>query len=97
AQAKQRRTRRRLLGGAFTVVTAFAIVVTVLAIAARDSANDAYDQAGEARQQKREAKLQLARLLMEQGRQLVVDERYQEAVPYLLEARRNGLDEPLLC
>ena len=85
--------------GAFGVLAAVVIVVAVLAIVARDEARNARDQQDIARREANNAKvsdrnrqLQVARLYEEQGRQLVVEERYQEAIPYFLEARRNGDD-----
>jgi WD40 repeat protein len=99
AQAKQRRRRLGLIGGAFAVLAAFAVVVAALAVAERDQANEAHHQADNARREANNAKISdrnkqqtLAQLYEELGRQLIVEEHYQEAVPYLLEARKNGED-----
>jgi WD40 repeat protein len=94
--ARQRRRRRGLVGGAFAVLTGVAVVVALLAIAAREQANKARVQTHRAEASDRAKQLQLARLYMEQGRQLVVDGHYQEAMPYLVAARQNGLDAPPL-
>jgi WD40 repeat protein len=89
AQVTQRRRRRVLVGGAFGVLVAFAAIVTALAIAARNQADNARAEADRGRHL-------LAQSYAEEGRRLVVEGHYQEAVPYLLEARRNGLEEPPL-
>jgi hypothetical protein len=88
AQTKQRRRRRGLLGGTFAVLAAFMVAVTALAFDAHDQASDAQAQANEARQQAINAKVadrkrqqQLGRFYEELGRQLVIEERHQEAVP----------------
>jgi hypothetical protein len=76
------------------------VVVSVLALIARWEANNAREQANNAREQTAKAKAsdletkkQLGRLFEELGRQKLVEEDHpQEAIPYFLEARRNGLD-----
>ncbi|HEX7840729.1 MAG TPA: hypothetical protein VF469_24800, partial [Kofleriaceae bacterium] len=93
AHTKQRRRRRGLIGGAFAVLAGFAGVVAALAIAEHDQANNARREANNAKVSDRNRQQMLAQLYEELGRQLVVDKRYQEAVPYLLEARRNGEDK----
>ena len=105
-QAKQRTRKRALVGGAFVVLTAFTVIVTGLGIAAREAAdnarvqannagaqtNNARDQARRAEVSDRQSQQRLAQLYVELGRQLVVAEHFQEAVPYLVEARKNGED-----
>jgi hypothetical protein len=74
AQTQQRR-RRRVLVGAVSLLGVVAVVVAAVALAARDLAN-------------RNREL-VAQSYAEAGRQLVVDRRYQEAIPYLLAARQG--------
>jgi WD40 repeat protein len=84
AQTKQRR-RRRVLTSALGLLGLVAVIVAVAALAARDQAN-------EAQKQKRRAGELVAQSYAESGRQLLVDRRFQEAIPHLLVARRNGED-----
>jgi len=76
AHTKQRRRRRGLLVGAFTVLAGFAAVVAALAIGARHQANRAQHL--------------LAQSYAETGRQLLLDSHPEEAVPYFVAARQNG-------
>ncbi|TMQ11442.1 MAG: hypothetical protein E6J90_34670, partial [Deltaproteobacteria bacterium] len=89
---QKRRRRVRLLAGLSTA-TAVLAIIAALALWEQKLANQ---NAQRATQSADVARQRLGQLYQEQGRQLVVDERYQEAVPYLLEARRNGLDDPPL-
>ena len=89
------------------VVVAGVVVVLALAARneannAREQASNARDQEKNAREQTsraeasdRESRQRLATIsqsFAERGRQLVVEGHFQEAVPYLLAARRNGID-----
>jgi len=82
---RKRARRARLVGGLLTAT----VVLAAIAVFALWQQRRATESANSARQR-------LAQLYQEQGRQLIVEERYQEAVPYLLEARRSGNDRPPL-
>jgi predicted oxidoreductase (fatty acid repression mutant protein) len=97
AQISQLRRRRGLIGGAFAVLVGLAVIVAVLAVAEQDLANEARHQANNASREARikdnidrERQWVLAKLYEELGRQLIVEEHYQAAVPYLLEARKSN-------
>ncbi|TMQ25773.1 MAG: hypothetical protein E6J90_05360 [Deltaproteobacteria bacterium] len=76
AQDRQRRRLRGLVGGAFAVLAAFAVLVTTFAVVARHRAS--------------ETQRLLAQSYQNTGRQLLVDERPPEAMAYLIAARQNG-------
>ena len=96
AFARQRLRRRGLLGGIFVALVGVTAIVAVLAIAARDQANNAGVQTNNARHEANNSKRTLSQLYAELGRQQVLEGHFQEAVPYLLAARQNGLDSPPL-
>jgi hypothetical protein len=97
AQTKQRRRRRAIVGIA-SLLGVVAAVVAAAALAARDQANEARRLANYAQEQKQRAEASdaknrelVAQSYAEAGRQLLVEHRYQEAVPYLLAARQSGI------
>jgi hypothetical protein len=64
---------------------------------ANEQANNARAQTARAEASDRESKKRLAQQFEELGRQELVEKDHpQEAIPYFLEARRNGLDTPPL-
>jgi WD40 repeat protein len=89
AHTKQRRLRRGLIAGAFALLAGFAIIVAFLAITARN-------QRVEAETQRRAAVHILGEQYREAGRQLVVEGHAQRAIPYLVAARDQGIDDPPL-
>jgi hypothetical protein len=95
AQTKQRR-RRRALGGTVGLLGLVVVAVTAAALAARDQANEAREQRLRAEASDRKNRDLVAKSYAESGRQLLVARRFQEAVPYLVAARKNGDDRPPL-
>ena len=94
---RQRRRRRGVIAGIFVALVGVAVVVALLALAERDQANIAREQTAKAKASDSESKQRLAQLFEELGRQELVEKDHpQEAIPYFLEARRNGLDTPSL-
>jgi hypothetical protein len=80
-----------------------AVAAAAAALAARDQADEAHRLANYAQEQRRKAEASdaknrelVAQSYAEAGRQLVVDQHYQEAIPYLLAARKGGEDSALL-
>jgi hypothetical protein len=109
AQHKQRRRRRLvvstvgLLGLVAAVAAAVAVTERGQTKEARRLENEARRSADEARHAENEARRLadknrelVAQSYAEAGRQLVVDHRHQEAVPYLLAARERGVESPPL-
>src|SRR6185436_4051490 len=105
AQSKQRRRRRvivtvvGLLGLVAAVIAAVALTERGQANEARRLENEARRSADEARRLENEARRLakrneelVAQSYAEAGQQLLVDHRFQEAVPYLLAARQHGED-----
>lgn len=95
--------RRRWLATAFAALALFAAVTATLAIAARHQADVARTQRAEAERQRAEAERQrraAVRMLGEQyreaGRQLVAAGHFQRAIPYLVAARDQGIDDAVL-
>ena len=102
--------RRRWLATAFAALAMFAAVTATLAVAARRQADVAQAQRAEAVAQRAEAERQRAeaevqrrnavRMLGEQyreaGRQAVVAGHFQRAIPYLVAARDQGIDDTAL-
>ncbi len=100
-QNRQRRLRRGLVAA----LAVFAMVVAVLAVMERHQASEAEasrTQAETSRRQaeadsqraqssEREAQRLLAQSFQEAGRQLLLDERPQEAMAYLIAARQKGV------
>ena len=77
AHSRQRK-RRRVVGGAISLLGVVAVAIAAAALAARDLA-------------KRNQEL-VAQSYAEAGRQFLIDGRYQEAIPYLVAARQRGED-----
>jgi WD40 repeat protein len=86
----QQRWRRRVIVGAVCVLALVAVVVAAAALAARDQANEAQKQRLRAEAGERKNRELVAQSYTEAGRQLLVDHRYQEAIPYLLAARQRS-------
>ncbi len=100
---RQARRRRGLVWSAFAALTVFGVVVATLAIAARHQASEAEASRKRAEADRmqaeargRENKRLLAQFYQETGRQLLVSNYRQEAVPYLLAARQHGEGEASL-
>jgi WD40 repeat protein len=98
AQTRQRR-RRRAIVSAGAVLGLVAAAVGAAALAARDQANEARRLASYAGEQARRAEASdhknhelVTKSYADAGRQLFADHHYQEAIPYLLAARRLGED-----
>jgi WD40 repeat protein len=98
AQTRQRR-RRRVIVSAGAVLSLVAAAVAAAALAARDQANEARRLASYASEQARRAEASnrknhelVTKSYVDAGRQLFADHHYQEAIPYLLAARRLGED-----
>lgn len=83
------RRRRRRIRASFAALAAFAVVVAILGLVAWRRGEDTAAQA-------RLAERRLAVAALEQGRGLLVDGHPMQALPYLVEARANGLDGPVL-
>ena len=88
--------RRRWLATAFAALALFAAVTATLAIAARRQADVAQTQRAEAERQRRAAVRMLGEQYREAGRQLVVAGHFQRALPYLVAARDQGIDDASL-
>lgn len=107
ALSRARAGRRRVLAGVFAGLAVFAAVTATLAVIARRQAGvaeaqraDAEHQRAEAEHQRAEAEVQrrtAVRMLGEQyreaGRQAVAAGRFQRAIPYLVAARDQGVDD----
>jgi WD40 repeat protein len=91
AQNKQR-TRRYLVVGVVGALGLVAAVVAAVAVTERGQTNEARRLENEARRLADRNQELVAQSYAETGRQLLLDHRYQEAVPYLLAARRIGED-----
>jgi hypothetical protein len=97
ADEKRLRLRRRLVWSAPAVLAVFAAVVVILAVKARHRASEAKESRRQAETDRkrveasdRENQHLFAQSLQEVGRQLLLDEHPQEAMPYLLAARQRG-------
>src|SRR5262249_45578019 len=88
--------RRRWLATAFAALALFAAVTATLAIAARRQADVAETQRAEAERQRRAAVRMLRQQCREAGRQLVATGHFQRAIPYLVAARDQGIDDAVL-
>ncbi len=87
-EAARRRRRRRLAGLAVAGVAVAAGAAASLAVIA--------GQAKVAALERRTADRLAGEQALEVGRQLVVDERHAQAIPYLIAARELGVDRPAL-
>jgi WD40 repeat protein len=96
ALTRARSRRRRWLATAFGALAVFAAVTATLAIAARRQADVAEAQRAEAERQRRAAVHMLGEQYREAGRQLVVAGHPQRAIPYLVAARDQGIDDAAL-
>jgi hypothetical protein len=103
---RRRRRRAQLIGGLLTATVVLAIVAaaalwqrqraTDQEKQATESARRATDEATRATQSEKTARERLAASYMEQGRGLLMDGHAMQALPYLVAARTEGIDNPVL-
>ena len=96
ALADAERARARQAGAAAATLRRRNVILLGAVALSVAAGGFAWREASDSRREAAHSRQLLTLSYLEEGRRLVVEGRYQEAMPYLLESRRDGIDNPPL-